>query len=722
MPDSVRGRVQRIIFNEGDYYVLNLVSDEGEAMAARGHIYGLTQIRDGCTIELVGRWTRHAKYGEQFGFKSWTPWAQTAEDVENFLHVCVEGFSDRELAKGIAEQFGAPAFAALARQPIPDGIPEEAALAWDRAVAVRDLSGMLATGGLSRGEVQAVMGYFGLEAASVVRDNPFRLMEIGTIPFTRVDKLALKLGGTVNDPRRIEGAILWTLRRQLNQGNLYLRRGKLPRLVNAQLRRENLVPLPLGKDADGAYTHAIQELVNRNALVLEQGLGVYLPEFYGYERRSAEMLARLVAPSDIGVEFEPFIDEYERSNHITLSVDQRKAVEELSKHRVLVLTGLPGTGKTTTIRALVRLFEEARLSFSLMAPTGIAAKRLSAVAGHSAATIHRALRYDGDVWGHNETNRYIVDAVIVDETSMVDQELLYRLLRALRPEVVLVLVGDDAQLPSVGAGNVLRELVHCPDVPSVRLTTIFRQSEKGEIVTSSHRINRGEMPELLNPRSETEFKFIHMADEDKIVDLIVKMAATLKSRDANFQILSPKYAGTVGVDNLNERLRDELNPEGPVEWRRGIQHFRLGDRLMVVRNDYERGVYNGDMCKLVRVGKRGDIVVKVHGISGGADTMVDFTATAAEEKLRLAYAVTVHKSQGNEFNTVILPIVRAQGRMLQRNLVYTAVTRARKQVWLIGEEAALQRAVADNKVVERNTALSDAITLERFGVEEAHES
>lgn len=452
-------------------------------------------------------------------------------------------------------------------------------------------------------------------------------------------------------------------------------------------------------------------MVDNKALVLDPERGVYLPEFYAYERESAGMLAQLLAPSDLGVDFEPFIQEYERVNHITLSEDQRAAVQALCEHRVLVLTGLPGTGKTTTVRALVRFFEEGRQSFSLMAPTGIAAKRLASVAGHPAMTIHRALKYDGEVWGHHDGNRYIVDAVIVDETSMVDQELLFRLLCALRPETMLVLVGDDAQLPSVGAGNVLRELVACPDVPSVRLTKIFRQSEKGEIVTNSHRINRGEMPELLDPRKhKTEFKFLKCGDEDKIVDVIVKMAATLKARDTNFQIMSAKYAGTVGVDNLNTRLRDTLNPEGQMEWAQGGQHFRLGDRLMVIRNDYKRSVYNGDMGKLTGIGKK-HLLVRIHGVTNrDPDTQVEFTHAAAVEKLRLAYAVTVHKSQGNEFDVIIMPVVRSQGRMLQRNLIYTAVTRARKQVWLVGEEEAIRRAVANNKVVQRNTALGEALS------------
>ena len=279
---------------------------------------------------------------------------------------------------------------------------------------------------------------------------------------------------------------------------------------------------------------------------------------------------------------------------------------------------------------------------------------------------------------------------------------------------MLVLVGDDAQLPSVGPGNVLRELV-ASEVPHIRLTQIFRQSSKGEIVINSHRINRGEMPSLVGAKEASELKFVRLADEDRLVDLVVGMAEKLKSRNANFQVLSPKYDGLVGVNHLNEMLRDRLNPKGPKEWTEGENHFRLGDRLMVTQNDYKLGVYNGDMGKLV--GIHGDcLTVKIHGVSpDDPDTLVDFPFEAAIEKLKLAYAISVHKSQGSEFDTVILPVNRSQGRMLQRNLLYTAVTRARKQVWLLGEEEAIRKAIGNNLVIRRNTALAAAI-----GVEIAH--
>jgi exodeoxyribonuclease V alpha subunit len=362
-----------------------------------------------------------------------------------------------------------------------------------------------------------------------------------------------------------------------------------------------------------------------------------------------------------------------------------------------------------SVRALVRLFEAAKISFNLMAPTGIAAKRLAHVTGHPASTIHRALGYDGVEWKHGPNNRFITDAVIVDEVSMVDQELCYRLLSSLQDSTMLVFVGDDAQLPSVGPGNVLRELVACKDVPSIRLTKIFRQSQGGDIVSNSHLINQGDFPVLGNPKDNTEFGYICLSEEEKILSYIVRMARRLKDRDANFQVLTPKYDGVVGVNSLNSALRDILNPEGPPEWKGKHQHFRLGDRLMIIKNNYQKGIYNGDVGKLLYTGND-RLVVRVYGVGNNMDQEVAFTAGEAETYLRLAYAITVHKSQGSEFDTILMPVVNSQGRMLQRNLLYTAVTRAKKKVWLLGEESAIRRAIANNKVVSRNTVFADAIS------------
>lgn len=712
---KIAGWVQQVIHHKGDFCVFRLQDDvTKEIIPAKGNLFGLLQICAGVPIEIVGSWRTHPKYGKQFSVKSWEPWAKEPDDVRLFLYNCVSGFTSQEIAKGVSV-LGCSAYDLLSegfeavRARLGDlgncDALQGAILGWQQALATRDLSEFLRDGGLGSAEIQTALAKFGNEVSSIVRENPYRLMEV--LPdFPKIDKLAMRFGYDSDNLHRLSGAILWALREEAQQGHLYLQRGEISNVLERLFKQNTLIALP-NIDLEGA----LQELISHRVLVLEPGTGVYLPSYYNYERESAKLLLGLMAPSRINVDFKRFIESYEKGNRISLSESQQAAVESLTQHKVLVLTGLPGTGKTTAIRVLVRLFEEAQQSFALMAPTGIAAKRLASVTGKEASTIHRALGYDGDTWRRNESNRYIVDAVIVDECSMVDQELFYRLLSALRPETMLVLVGDDAQLPSVGPGNVLREIV-ASRLPHVRLTQIFRQSEKGEIVINSHRINRGEMPSLSGVRDTSEMKFVRISDEDQIVDLLVDMAAKLKSKDANFQVLSPKYGGVVGVNNLNERLRDRLNPPGPREWKQGNCHFRLGDRLMVVQNDYKLGVYNGDMGKLISVGSV-TLTVRIHSIGvDDPDMLVEFPFGVAVSRLKLAYAISIHKSQGNEFDTVILPVVRSQGRMLQRNLLYTAMTRARKRVWLLGEEDAIRRAVENNLVIRRNTVLATVLGVE----------
>ena len=717
--ETLEGTVNNIIYHSGTFFILEFAVAELEGYnrrafkAIKGNFFGLDTLRLGVPLKVKGSWTNSKKYGRQFNVRGWDTWAKDERSVKLFLS-CVPDF-DLLVAEHLVGHYGVNTFDALAdHSKILDEVKgaDESQLklslaAWDKTQAVRAFSDIMKDGGLTITDIDAAVYKFGMDAPMIVKKNPYRLMEIPGFNFGKVERLALSIGIDPQDPIRLEGAALWALNEGTRNGHLYLQRGDLSSL--AMDIKEAVRPLPYTDEPDRGFRSALDSLQSRSAVVIKEGLGAYLPSMYDFEQESAKMLAKMLTPSSLELEFEPFLEEFERSSQLGLSETQKEAVRQVIQNRVLVLTGLPGTGKTTSVRALVKLFEVTRTHFSLMAPTGIAAKRLSHVTGHPASTIHRALKYDGVTWGHGPGNRYVTDAVIVDEVSMVDQELFFRLLSALREDTMLVLVGDDAQLPSVGPGNVLKELVACPDVPSVRLTQIYRQSEGGDIVSNSHLINRGELPVLGTPNSDSEFRFFRMSDEVKIREYIVKMAEKLKKKDSNFQVLAPKYDGIVGVDSLNLALRDVLNPSGPPEWQGKHQHFRVGDRLMVIKNDYMKGVYNGDVGKLIYTGG-GRLVVRIYGVGNALDMEVTFAEAEADKNLRLAYAVTVHKSQGSEFDTIIMPVVNSQGRMLQRNLLYTAVTRAKQRVLLLGTESAIRRSIENNKVVKRNTVLSEAVS------------
>jgi exodeoxyribonuclease V alpha subunit len=719
--ESLRGRVWSVIHKTDDFYIFSLepsgrdALNYGRKIVCKGRIFGVQQITAGVSLEVFGKWTSHPKFGRQFDLHGWGPWADTDAGVDTFLRVCLE--LDEIQTVTLVDAFGVDLFRVLSEEPdklrdLP-GLTEDAITAlledWAYARTSSELSAFFSHHTVSSTQMKALFEAFGSEAKKVLQENPYRLLEVEGFSFGEVDEVADSMGVERGDPRRFEGAVLWVLREAAKSGHLCVRRGD----ISAQLRE-----LLQGTDVDAFGDASITEELNKAVLRLQErdgvqvdpNVGVYLPNHFRHERQSAEYLARFLTPVQLDVEPHEFLRSYEIIHQISLSEAQRGAVEKLLSSRVLVLTGLPGTGKTTVVKTFVSLFQQAGITFTLMAPTGIASKRLSEVTGHSAATIHRTFRYDGERWGYNVNNKFPVGAVIVDEMSMVDQELFFRILDALEEGTILVLVGDDAQLPSVGPGNVLRELIRCPEVPTVRLTQIFRQAETSDIILNSHRINRGE---AIVPGGEgSDFRFVSIGDEEKLVDLVVRMALKLKDRDANFQVLSPKYEGTVGVSNLNDKLREALNPSSPgkKELVIGALRFREGDRVMVIRNDYELGVYNGDMGKLMTI-RTDHVIVKVHGAGeDGLDMLVEFPRKEIPQKLRLAYAITVHKCQGSEFDTVILPIVRAQGRMLQRNLFYTAVTRARKRVWLLGDNIAVSKAIANDQVVQRNTGFERAIT------------
>ncbi len=723
---TIYGRVLSIRHQNEGFCVFEMSVESAEpriktkAIMVSGKIAGLAQVKVGVTFGIVGDWVEHPKYGKQVVPFGWRPYAKTLLDVERFLCLCLDGFEDRDVVRLLIQQHGIDLFDVLSQRPDelrslfgsedPKRlVVDKAITGWQKAVSLSTLAVFLQDYDLGASAVESVFETFGLDAVHVISQNPYRLTAVESFTFSKADRVAQRVGISRSDPRRVEGAVLCLLRQESQQGHLFIRRGDLPTLLNLLMQSDYIDPFDVPNLYE-AVMGAVDRLVEQKAVALDPNAGVYLLDQYRYEREGARKLAKFVTPSKLDIDVATFLAEYEKGHAIELSDAQREAVRLLIENHLLVLTGLPGTGKSTLIRAIVRLFRETGVSHILMAPTGIAAKRLASVTGSDAATIHRMVGYTGKKWGFNNHNKYAVGAVIIDEMSMVDQELFYRVLDALHPSTMLVLVGDDAQLPSVGPGNVLRELITCSAVPHVRLTQIFRQAQTSEIVIASHKINNGESFSLEPRPASSEFQFIAINDESQIADLVVKMAVKLKSRDANFQVLAPKYDGTAGVNNLNDRLREALNPDtGQKEWKAGKLHMRVGDRVMVIKNNYDLNVYNGDMGKLTDINKD-SVTVKIHGVGTGVDTQIIMDKSDALGLLRLAYAVTVHKSQGSEFDTIILPLVRAHGRMRQRNLFYTAVTRAKKKCWVLGDPSSVLFAISNNNVVQRNTCFGRVVS------------
>jgi exodeoxyribonuclease V alpha subunit len=737
---SIQGRVVSVRHKSDDFYVFTMIIDEAKppidarTVNVAGSLYGLLQVVIGSSIGFIGSWGEHPKFGKQFVTSGWLPYARSTRDIEKFLSECVPGFNDPKVAELLADKLGSDTFNALTRDParvqnlVAGDDPlrarlDEGLLGWARARSFSDLSVFLQDFSVDSRTIRAIHAALDSNAISVITENPYRLVSIDGFSLALADRLAFKQGFSRSDPRRFEGAILSLLRQEAANGHLYLRRGDLPALLDSMMQGDFMESFDV-EDLPKTLIDAVDRMEAQGTVKMDPKAGVYLPTLWSYERESADMLAKFITSSKLDIDLQAFTTDYERINKIELSAAQRMGIQKLVENRVLVLTGSPGTGKTTLVRAFVRLFQEKRLRYALMAPTGIAAKRLASVTGSEAYTIHRTFGYDGFKWGYNRQFKFGVDAVVADELSMVDMELFFRVLDALHPDTMLVLVGDDAQLPSVGPGNVLRELLSTESVPHVRLTQIFRQARTSEIVIAAHQVNRGEGLNLEKRPPESEFQFIHMTDESLMVDLIVQMAARLKARDANFQVLTAKYEGVVGVNNLNDRLRESLNPSvGQPEWKAGAFHVRVGDRLMVVKNNYKLSVYNGDIGKLTEI-SRDNLMVRIHGVgSGSVDTMVAVPRGMAPEILKLAYAVTTHRSQGSEFDTVILPVVKSQGRMLQRNLFYTAITRAKKKCWVLGDPFSVYKAIGNDKVVQRNTAFGRAIfesVQALSGVRESH--
>jgi exodeoxyribonuclease V alpha subunit len=616
----------------------------------------------------------------------------------------------------------------------------------------------MAEAGISSRSVGLVWKTFGAGVEEILLTDPWSLVRVRGITFPQADEVASRLGVDMSSNRRLCGALTSAIQDCSQGGHLFATSFEVVQRVGALISE--------AKDNAGLILEAIALMREEGSIVVESreegGFALYDPALYAMESESAVLLAgrRLAEAPVLGKILDGFaqfgpaaqkerecigevsekalrqvaagaLRDWSAGSKIVLTEHQAEAALYALTAPVSVLTGLPGTGKTTTLRAVVDVLRDTHIPFLLCAPTGIAAKRLALVAGATASTIHRAFgakdvqvaenreaTYLGIVgessgrdldkdatkqrWGYGPGNTHPAKVVICDESSMLDQHLLYRILSGTDPDCRLVFVGDSAQLPSVGAGDVLREIVKSEVFPVSHLDTIFRQEDTSGIILAAHAVHRGEVPQS----DGKDFVLISTLSDEEAADYAVSLAEKLYQRRANFQVLSPRHAGAVGVTALNDRIRSALNPgvAGLAEVRLGGEVIREDDRVMVIRNDYELDVYNGDVGKVARIDRKArEIEVKIHGVPGTPPRHVRFAFKDAVSRLRLAYAQTVHKSQGQEYDVIVMPVVPSFGRQLQRNLFYTAITRAREKVVLVGKASAIASAVHNDRADQRNT-------------------
>jgi exodeoxyribonuclease V alpha subunit len=720
---TVSGSVDRIVFRnpETGYCVarFQLVGDSPGGKGATTIVGTMPAVRAGEMLRLEGEWQIHPVHGRNFRVERFEEEMPTTEDgIERYLASgAIRGVGPVTAAR-IVERFGDRSLAVLDEEP--DRLQQVAGISarrleiitasWEEQKRIRDLSMFLQEHGLSVALAQRIYQAYGESAPDIIRADPYRLAhEIFGVGFRTADAVAARLGIPRDSPSRHVAGLKYALSRATDEGHVYLPRPELLQRAAKLLQASSPELEP-----------ALLELMRRGDAVMDAD-DVYLTPFYRAEAGAARMLRELMStPSALTLDrrFDPAaaIREAGAAQGLELAAKQILAAEQALREKVSILTGGPGTGKTSTLRTIITALERADVSFCLCAPTGRAAKRVTETTGRPASTIHRLLEYQPglNIFAYDRARPLPFDFVVVDEVSMLDALLSYHLLKAIPRESHLLLVGDADQLPAVGPGNVLRDLVESDAIPTVTLTDLFRQARGSQIVLAAHAVNRGEVPDLAN-RPDGDFFFIR-ADSD--AEVVVAIRRLLTERiPAKFgldpmddvQIMAPMHAGPAGVTALNGELQSLLNPPRPShpELQRGGRVFRHGDKVMQIRNNYEKEVYNGDVGRIVAI-RTEEQGLTVAFPSEAGITEIDYASPDLEE-LVLAYTVSVHKAQGSEVPAVVMPLVTGHFMLLQRNLLYTAITRARQLCVIVGSKRALTIATSTDHHQRRNTHLRDRL-------------
>jgi len=727
--DTLTGVLERIIFlNEETHYTIAEFrrEDNDEKTTIVGPLPGA---QCGETLHLRGQWTRHAQHGDQFkvdSFKAELP--SSVYGIRKYLGSGLVPGIGKVYANKIVDAFGTDTFRVLSEESgklrsVPGiGKGRTAAIkkAWDDQRALREIHIFLQTYGVTTSQCVKLVERYGPSAKQILLNEPYRVArEIDGIGFKTADKIAINLGFANDAPPRLDAGLLYAMETLQEEGYTAVRETDLVEYA-----------APLLETAAALLEARIEALVGSNQLVchrppdiadpLPGSALIQLPGLDRAEEKIANAVNRIdrVVSGLPAIKIDAAVQWAEEKAGFAFAEQQRAAVKNALAHKLSILTGGPGTGKTTCLRALVDVLKAKKVRVHLAAPTGRAAQRLAETTGGFASTIHRLLKYDPAKGGFtaNESSPLATDFLIVDEASMLDTRLAAALFQAVPSRAHLLLVGDTDQLPSVGAGNVLKDLIATERVPVTRLTVIYRQKEQSQIVTTAHAINAGDpsLPpaanDLANAQAWSDLTFIVADSAEDCLAKTIALCTEFIPRHwkwfdpvRDVQVLAPMHKGTAGVGNLNLQLQAALNPHAK-GFRSPVGEFRPGDKVIQLRNDYDRDLFNGD------IGVVASIDVEAGTLDAEFDGERHTFDRGALGNLALAYAISIHKSQGSEYPVVIIPLLKAHFMMLQRNLIYTAITRGKKKVFLVGEPAAYAMAVrnADSKL--RTTHLRERIT------------
>lgn len=706
---KLRCVIERITFQnpENGYSVMKVkVKGYNDLVTLVGN---LLEVPVGSVLLCEGDWKVDKRFGSQFVCQSWEEvMPATAYGIEKYLGSgLVKGIGPK-FAQLIVKQFGLDTIEVIETDiqrlyEVP-GIGkkrvEKIRESWEKQKDIKNVMLFLQGYGVSTAYAAKIYRQYGKGSIDKVKENPYRLADdIWGIGFKTADGIANKMGYEKNDIRRCQSGIIYTLNQLANEGHVYAEEEQLVKAALDLLEAE-----------EEPIRAALTNMIQTEEVKMEEE-AIYLPPFYFAEVGTANRLLALVEGQEKELFIRPMdLQALSKETGIEYDEVQLQAIEEAIRSKVMVLTGGPGTGKTTTTQGVIAALKHMGMRILLAAPTGRAAKRMSEATGMEAKTIHRLLEFNPkDGYKRNDENPLEGDALIVDECSMIDIVLMNCLMKAVPCSMRVVFVGDIDQLPSVGAGNVLRDLIDSKKIPVIRLTRIFRQAQTSRIVMSAHAINQGRFPDISNGK-ETDFFFIQQEDAEKAAEDIVnlvknRLPKAYSQKTSQIQVLTPMQRGVVGAANLNMALQNALNPS-PTALNRGGYSFRQGDRVMQLRNNYDKEVFNGDLGYIESVDtEERTLMVNFE------DRLVEYEASELDE-LTLAYATTIHKSQGSEYPIVVMPVLMTHYVMLQRNLIYTGITRAKKICVLIGSKKALSFAIRNMSVLKRNSKLKERLNPE----------